>query len=239
MFWSWILLLCCGCLAGTIAGVAGFGGAILLMPVVVFTVGAKSAIPVLTVAQLLGNLSRAGFGRRDIRWRSALIFSAGAIPGSLIGSRLYVELDSSRLPRLIGILLLAIVALRHASPRLGRISERGLALAGVGVGFLSAVAGTIGPLPAAIFLGLKLPAPAYVATEAVAAVWMHATKALIYGRYAVLSRVDTMRGLILGASLVFGSWMGRRILTTMPAGRFATFVEVLLILSAFLLIFGV
>ena len=56
------------------------------------TVGAKAAVPILTVAQLLGNLSRAGFGWRDIRWRPALLFSAGAVPASVLGSRLFVAL---------------------------------------------------------------------------------------------------------------------------------------------------
>ena len=66
---KWALLLICGWLAGTVSGAAGFGGALLLLPVLTLTTGAKAAVPILTVAQLLGNLSRAGFGWRDIRWR--------------------------------------------------------------------------------------------------------------------------------------------------------------------------
>ena len=66
------------------------------------------------------------------------------------------------------------------------------------VGFLSAVAGSAGPLGAAVFLGLHLPAGAYVASEAVTAVLMHLTKSLVYGRYAALSGGDLLRGLRLG-----------------------------------------
>lgn len=71
----WIVLLACAWLAATISGVAGFGGARLLLPIMAHVVGAKAAVPILTSAQLLGNLSRAGFGWRDIRWRPALVFS--------------------------------------------------------------------------------------------------------------------------------------------------------------------
>lgn len=88
----WVFLLLCGWIAGTVSGAVGFGGALLLLPVLTLTSGARAAVPILTVAQLLGNLSRAGFGWREIRWRPALAFSAGAVPAGVIGSRLFVDL---------------------------------------------------------------------------------------------------------------------------------------------------
>jgi len=66
---EWVFLVFCGWLAATVSGAAGFDGAFLLLSVVTFTAGAKAAVPILTVAQLLGNLSRAGFGWREVRWR--------------------------------------------------------------------------------------------------------------------------------------------------------------------------
>ena len=61
----WLFLLIASWLAATISGAAGFGGALLLLPVLTYTVGAKAAVPIL--AQLLGNVSRAGLGWREIR----------------------------------------------------------------------------------------------------------------------------------------------------------------------------
>src|SRR5262249_13811312 len=144
-------------LAASVSGVAGFGGAILFLPVLAATLGGRAAVPVLTVAQLLGNLSRAGFGWRDIRWRLALAFSAGAIPASLVGARIFVTMPSGPLIRVIGVVLLAIVAVRHTSFGRRPMPERLLAPAGVVVGFVSSIAGSAGPLGAAVFLGLRLP----------------------------------------------------------------------------------
>jgi uncharacterized protein len=95
MIVSWVVLLFFGWLAATVSGAAGFGGALLLLPVLAFTVGGKTAVPILTVAQLVGNLSRAGFGWRDIRWRPAVIFSTGAVPAAIVGSLLLVDLTKS------------------------------------------------------------------------------------------------------------------------------------------------
>jgi len=238
MVWPWLLLLACGWFAATVSGAAGFGGALLLLPVLALVLGDKSAVPVLTVAQLLGNLSRAGFGRRDIQWRPALLFSLGAVPASLVGSRLFVAMPTPLVLRAIGGLLLAVVALRHTSFGRRKVPQRLLAPAGAGVGFLSAIAGSAGPLGAAVFLGLKLDPQAYVASEAVTAVLMHLTKALAYGRYAALSRADVLRGLLLGGSLVLGSWTGRKLITRIPKRGFSLLVEALLIVSAVSLLLG-
>ncbi len=50
-------MLVVAALAGSIVGgVAGFGGGLILLPVVAWVVGIRAAAPVLTVTMLLGNL---------------------------------------------------------------------------------------------------------------------------------------------------------------------------------------
>ena len=235
---EWCLLLVCGWLAATVSGAAGFGGAFLLLPVLSFVVGAKAAVPILTIAQLLGNASRAGFGWRDIHWRPALLFSAGAIPASFIGSRLFVDLAPAFLPRAIGCFLLVVVGLRHTELGKRKTPQWSLAPAGAIVGFLSAIAGTAGPLGAAVFLGLNLTASAYLASEAVTAVLMHLTKSIAYRKYAAMSFDNFTQGLALGCSLILGSWTGRKLISGMPEKGLTSMVEILLVASAFLLILG-
>ena len=41
--------------AGILAAVAGFGGAAIMTPVLVWVFGVRDAVPLLTVAQLIGN----------------------------------------------------------------------------------------------------------------------------------------------------------------------------------------
>ena len=239
MVLTWVVLLACGWLAATVSGAAGFGGALLLLPVLALMLGGKAAVPILTVAQLrIGNLSRAGFGWREIQWRPALLFSAGAVPASIIGARLFVDLPQALILRLIGVFLVGIVVLRHTTLGRRKVPESFLAPTGAGVGFLSAVTGSAGPLGAAGFLGLQLPPQAYVASEAVTAVLMHLTKTLTYSRYAAMTSGDLLNGIALSVPLVFGSWTGRKLMDRMPEKGFALLVEVLLLVSAGSLIFG-
>ena len=128
--------------------------------------------------------------------------------------------------------LLVVVALRHTAIGRRPFPERFLAPAGLVVGLLSAIAGSAGPLGAAVFLGLRLPPLAYVASEAVTAVLMHLTKSFVYGRYAALMPADGVRGLALGGAMMIGSWTGRRLVDRLPEKGFDVLVEVLLALAA-------
>jgi uncharacterized membrane protein YfcA len=236
---EWVILLVAGYVAATISGAAGFGGALLLLPVLSYTVGVKEAVPILTIAQLMGNLSRAWFGHSAIQWRPALAFSAGAVPASIIGARLFIELPSDLILRMVGVFLLGVVALRHTA--VGRRPLPGdlLPVAGAIVGFLSALVGSAGPLGAAVFLSLQLPKVAYVASEAVTASLMHATKTVVYGRYSAITLGGALLGLALGSAMVLGSWTGRRLIDRMPDRWFSLFIEGMLVIAALLLVLGI
>ena len=67
MFVANLILLAAGAFAGSVlAAVAGFDGAAVLLPLLVAAFGVREAIPILTVAQLLGNLRRAWFNRSEL-----------------------------------------------------------------------------------------------------------------------------------------------------------------------------
>lgn len=53
------LVAVAGLVASVLSAVTGFGGAAILLPVLVAVFGVRDAVPILTVAQLLGNASRA------------------------------------------------------------------------------------------------------------------------------------------------------------------------------------
>lgn len=235
---DWATLIFAAWLAATVSGAAGFGGALILLPMLTHVAGAKEAIPILTLAQLMGNLSRAGFGFHDIRWRPVVLFCAGAVPASALGAWLFVSLPSAVVMRFLGAFLLGMVAFRRSRWGKAPIAEGVLAPAGAGVGLLSALAGSAGPLGAALFLGLHLPPAAYVASEAVTATAMHVTKAVVYSRFTLLNPRDAALGVLLGSAMVLGSWMGRRIIEQLSRAWFSRLVELLLVVSGLFMALG-
>jgi uncharacterized protein len=85
----WLVLMLAALFAATLAAVTGFGGAAVLLPVLVGAFGMRDAVPILTVAQLIGNASRVWFNRGELRWRVVAWFALGGVPAALIGGYLF------------------------------------------------------------------------------------------------------------------------------------------------------
>jgi len=236
-FLTWGLLIFVSWLAATISGIAGFGGSLIILPIFSILIGAKKAIPILTIAWMMGNFSRAAFGYKEISWKPVIYFCLGALPAAVIGSRLFVELPSELIMKAIAVFLFVIVLVRNSKIKYA-LPESLFVPWGALVGFLSAVLGSAGPIGAVAFLGLKLAPTAYVASEAVTAVAMHLTKTIVYGRYALLSMQDIAIGIILGASMAVGSWTARNFIKRMSGKAFAYFVDVLLVVAGLSLLFS-
>jgi len=230
---QFLALLLVSLIAATLAAVTGFGGAAALLPVLVSIYGVREAVPILTVAQLVGNGSRLWFNRRELDWRVVGWFSLGAVPFALLGGFLFAKAPLKALTRLLGAFLILIVVWRHV--RRGRVwHPTSPAFAGIGAvaSFLSALLGSVGPLMAPFFLAHGLVKGAYIRTEATCTVVMHVTKLLAYRQAAVLSSHAITVGLVLGPVMVAGSFAGKPIVDKLPERVFVWIIE------ATLLVFG-
>lgn len=227
----WLILVFVSWLAATISGVAGFGGSLIILPVFSFLIGAKKAIPILTIAWMMGNLSRAAFNYREICWRPVIYFCLGAVPASVIGARVFVELPPGIIMKVIAAFLLVIIVLRRFNVKYA-LGEKWFLPWGALVGFLSAILGSAGPIGAVAFLSLNLSPAAYVASEAVTAVMMHLTKTVVYGRYSLLTGPDVLAGVVLGGAMVLGSWTAKKFIKKISGKAFGYCVDALLFAAA-------
>jgi len=140
-----------------LAAVAGFGGAAILLPILVPIFGVRDAIPILTVAQLVGNLSRVWFNRRELELRVVVWFAAGGVPAALIGGFLFASAPLPFLTRLLGIFLIAVVIYRHSGKGAGRrLQLSAFPVIGAVFSFLSALLGSVGPIMIPFFLAYGL-----------------------------------------------------------------------------------
>jgi hypothetical protein len=229
---QWLMLALAALAASTLAGVTGFGGAAVLLPVLILVVGVRQAVPILTVAQLIGNGSRVWFNRRDLDWRVVAWFALGGVPMALVGGYLFATAPLTALTRLLGAFLLLVVVWRHVRPK-RTTTFPVAAFAGIGAGssFLSALLGSVGPLMAPFFLAYGLVKGAYIGTEALSTVVMHVTKLVAYRQTSILTRSDVVIGLALGPIMILGSFLGKRIVDRLPERVFVVIIEAVLVIA--------
>ena len=218
--------------AATISGAAGFGGALLLLPLLVATVGVAHAVPLLTIVQLIGNLSRAGFGFRQIHWKPVGLFLLGAIPLSIVGAMSFVQLPKELITRTIGAAILLFIVLKYLGTLKIKNSRALLIVGGGATGFLSGLVGSAGPLGAAIFLSLGLPPVAYIASEATTALVMHGVKMVVYQHYINIGREFWFLAALMGGAMILGTWSAKRVIERMPRDIFQRLVTILLVIIA-------
>lgn len=213
-------------IASVLAAVTGFGGAAVLLPILVIVFGVRDAVPILTVAQLIGNGSRVWFNRRQVNLAVVGWFALGGVPLALLGGLLFARAPLSSLTRLLGLFLLLVVAWRRLGPKTERRPTlHSFALIGAAASFLSALLGSVGPLMAPFFLAYGLVKGAYIGTEALATVVMHVTKLVAYRQAAVLPTSSVVAGLAIGPIMIFGSWLGKQIVDRLPERVFVLVVE--------------
>lgn len=221
--------------AALLSAVAGFGGGVLLLPVFVAVFGARDAVAILTVAQLVSNASRVWFNRAEVEQRLVAVFALGAVPAAVVGALLFAKAPLPSLTRIIGVFLLVMVAWRRLRPTAARLGDRGFAGLGAVSGFGSALVGSLGPMVAPFFLARGLVRGAYIGTEAASAVVMHLTKLVVFGAAAVLTVRSGLTGLALFPASAAGAWAGKKVVDRLPGSTFVTVVEVGLVVSGVLL----
>jgi uncharacterized membrane protein YfcA len=234
-----LLLLAAAFPTAVIGGVVGFGAGLTMLPLVVWAVGVRASVPVLSIALLCGNVSRAWFSRHEVDWRVVGAYLTGALPLAVVGSVIYAGARTEWLTRLMGLFLLASVPLRRWLERGPlRMRLRHFPLLGAASGFLSALVAAIGPVNTPFFLGYGLRRGAYVGTEAACVAVVHLTKTLVYGRYALVTSDTGLLGLGIGSVMFAGAYVGRRILERMSDRVFVRLIEILIGALGLLFVFG-
>src|SRR4030095_6385060 len=110
---GWTVLVVGALVGSLVGGVAGFGTGIIMLPLVSWAIGIRSAGPLLTVSVVSRHLSRmwwsGGGGARAFVVR----FTLGAVPATALGTAFFAGAPAEWLGRFVGVFLLSSVALRR------------------------------------------------------------------------------------------------------------------------------
>ena len=159
----------------------------------------------------------------------------GGVPFAIVGGLLFAKAPLPALTRALGSFLIVIVILRHWKlARTPKPSLHQFALIGAGSSFLSALLGSVGPLMAPLFLAYGLIKGAYIGTEALATVVMHVSKLVAYRQSNILDKNVVLAGLLLGPIMIFGSFVGKKIVDALPEKAFIAMIDATLLIAGLL-----
>jgi len=235
----WVAILALGLGAGTLAGIVGFGASIMLMPVLMLAFGPLEAVPIMAIAALLANFSRVVVWWREVDWRANAYYCATAIPAAALGARTLLVLDPRIVEGTLGAMFLVMIPARRWLLSRGlRINAWQLAMVGAGIGFLSGMVASTGPINTPFYLAYGLVKGAYLSTEALGSMAIGITKAVVFQRFNALPWVTVARGLIIGTTLMIGSRLAKGFVLRLDAHQFRTLMDCLLAGAGLLLLLG-
>ena len=234
---EYALILVFGLAAGTISGIVGFGSSIMLMPVLVIAFGPLQAVPIMAIAAVMANVSRVAAWWKEIDWRRCWAFAATGAPFGALGAATLLVLPTRLIETALGVFFISMIFVRRwmAAHDL-KLRPWHLAAIGVPVGYLTGVAVSTGPLTAPLFLAAGLVKGAFVGTEAAATLMVYLAKTVVFQTAGALPLEIVAKGLIVGSTLMAGSFIAKRFVLKMDASRFRLLMDGLMLVSGLTLL---
>ena len=204
----------------------------MLMPVLVVVFGPLEAVPIMGVAALMANFSRVLVWWRETDWRATAAYSAAGVPAAALGARTLLVLPPRLMEALLGAFFILMIPARRALlARDYRLKLWQLALVGAPIGYLTGIVVSTGPINTPFFLAYGLTKGAFLATEAAGSLAVYMSKALVFRNFGALPLAAVAKGLIIGTSLMAGSFLAKRFVLRLEADRFRLLMDGLLLLS--------
>ncbi|MFY9513364.1 MAG: sulfite exporter TauE/SafE family protein [Rubrivivax sp.] len=236
---DFLLVLAAGLFAGTLGGIVGTGSSLVMMPILVTMFGPRQAVPIMAVAAIMGNLGRVLAWRREIDWRACAAYCATAVPGAMLGARLLLHIPPGLAETALGVFFLALIpARRWLARRAWRIGTVHLLLLGAPLGLLTGLVVSTGPLTVPLFTFYGLERGAFLGTEAASSVGMYAAKVAIFQALGALPSEVLAQGLIVGATLMAGAFVGRFAVLRVSAAAYRSLIDGLMAVSGLCLLWA-
>ncbi|CAN5622689.1 sulfite exporter TauE/SafE family protein [soil metagenome] len=229
---EFLAVLALGLVAGTVGGLVGFGTSIMLMPALVIVFGPREAVPIMAIASIMGNASRVAAWWREVDWRATLAYSVTAIPAAVLGATTLLSLPVGYVEAAMGLFFIVMIPVRRWMARQHwKLTAWQLSIVGAGIGFLTGLVVSTGPINAPFFLMYGLVKGGYLATEALSSVAVYLAKAITFRSMGALPLAIIGKGVIVGCSLVGGAFFAKRFVRQLDAQRFRALMDGLLLVA--------
>jgi len=117
-----------------------------------------------------------------------------------------------------------------------RVTLWGLAWCGAVIGYLTGIVVSTGPINAPVFLAFGLVKGAFIGSEALGSLALYISKAVVFRSFGALPVDIVIKGMIVGSSLMAGSFAARWLVLKLAAEQFRLLIEALLLVSGLTLL---
>jgi uncharacterized protein len=226
-----ILFFIVAFISEVIGAVAGFGSSTIFLPLALFFVDFETALILVAISHLFGNLGRINFFRQGIDRKIIATFGIPSVLFSFLGASIVGILSQDILKILLGLFLIIISVLFLVRPLLKVPTNRNIIITGGGIsGFITGLVGTGGALRATFLTGFNLEKKKYIATAAVIALGTDATRIPLYLSQGYLLQHYYYYIPILTATAIGGSYVGNKIVGRIDQNIFRKIVLIAIIL---------
>ena len=236
---AYLFVLGVGLVAGIVSGIIGTGASIMLIPVLVLAYGPKQAVPIMAVAGLMANVGKILAWWREVDWRACLAYSLTGVPAAALGARTLLVLPSRTVDLALGVFFILMIPIgRWLNAHNLRLKLWHLALAGAGIGFLTGIVVSTGPLSVPAFASYGLVKGAFLATEAAGSLAVFLSKAVTFRGLGALPLDAILKGLIVGSSLMAGTFIAKKVVLRLSPELFRRLLDGLLLCSGLTLLWA-
>ncbi|MEP2772434.1 MAG: sulfite exporter TauE/SafE family protein [Fulvivirga sp.] len=237
---TYFLLALAGIIAFTISTIAGGGGALLLLPIVGFLLGAQVAAPLVSIGAMVGRPVRLALFWKSIDWNVVKYYLPTALLGALLGSWLFAQMKAEWLQVILGLFLISTFfqfrfgkKKRSFKMKLSYFIPLGFA-----VSFISGLTGATGPVLTPFYINYGLLKEKMIGTKTANSFFADIVKIGGYGAFGVLSGNLWLYGIALGLGVTVGNIIGKRLLKGMKNETFLKWVILLMVISGGVMIFN-
>ena len=236
-----LLLAAAGYVAWLISILSGGGGAMLLIPVLTWTLGPRAVAPVIAMVTLFDAPVRLELFWGHIRWDVVRWYLPGAIAGAIVGTFFFdrlAETGAHWLKILAGLFLVSTVFQYAFGQRERSFDMKRWAFMPVGfvVAMVSGVIGEAGPVLNPFYLNYGVQKEQLIGTKSFNSLGMQTTKLAGYFAFGALLKEFLIYGVVIGVAAALASWTGKRLLKRVEGRRFRQWVIGLMVVTGFILL---
>lgn len=211
-----------------LAGTIGMGGGVIFVGILASMVEVDLVIPLHSALMVIGNASRIFLFLKHVKWRIVAFYAGGLVPGSAAGIYIFSLLPKDLIKLMIGLFILAAILTPMKKAETSE-AEKIFVLVGLLSGFFGIFFGATGPITAPFYMRQGIIKENFIATKAACQVLDHLVKIVLFGFIGINVLIYWHVIVLLGAAIVVGTLIGRRLVKLMSERAFVIIFKIVLI----------